>query len=237
MFTRDHFIWLGLCALGIALGLAAAEKKHISAKTAGTVMCVISVFSESCKMMTHMLPSPLGGFALSPNALPFHLCSMQIFIVFFITFAKPSPLRDKVISFSVPAALLGGIMAMLIPTDGVDFRDPLAYQCFVFHAGLVWLALYFIRTRQVDMGRKAYGRNLLILLGLAGLMIYVNGALFAYGTNFMFLTRPPMEGLPILNLDHGWYGYFLSLSALAVALMTLVHLPFMLAERKEKART
>ena len=230
MFTRDHFIWLGLCALGIALGLAAAEKKHISAKTAGTVMCVISVFSESCKMMTHMLPSPLGGFALDPNALPFHLCSMQIFIVFFITFAKPSPLRDKVISFSVPAALLGGIMAMLIPTDGVDFRDPLAYQCFVYHAGLVWLALYFIRTRQVDMGRKAYGRNLLILLGLAGLMIYVNGALFAYGTNFMFLTRPPMEGLPILNLGHGWYGYFLSLAALAVALMTLVHLPFMLAE-------
>lgn len=237
MFTPNHVIWLGLCALGIVLGLAAAEKKNISAKTAGTVMCAISVFSESCKMMTHMLPSPQGGFALDPNALPFHLCSMQIFIVFFITFAKPSPLREKVVSFSVPAALLGGIMAMLIPTDGVDFRDPLAYQCFIFHAGLVWLALYFIRTRQVDMGRKAYGRNLLILLGLAGLMIYVNGALFAYGTNFMFLTRPPMEGLPILNLDHGWYGYFLSLAALAVVLMTLAHLPFMLSERKEKART
>ena len=237
MFTPNHVIWLGLCALGIVLGLAAAEKKNISAKTAGTVMCAISVFSESCKMMTHMLPSPRGGFALDPNALPFPLCSMQIFIVFFITFAKPSPLREKVVSFSVPAALLGGIMAMLIPTDGVDFRDPLAYQCFIFHAGLVWLALYFIRTRQVDMGRKAYGRNLLILLGLAGLMIYVNGALFAYGTNFMFLTRPPMEGLPILNLDHGWYGYFLSLAALAVVLMTLAHLPFMLSERKEKART
>ena len=237
MFTPNHVIWLGLCALGIVLGLAAAEKKNISAKTAGTVMCAISVFSESCKMMTHMLPSPRGGFALDPNALPFHLCSMQIFIVFFITFAKPSPLREKVVSFSVPAALLGGIMAMLIPTDGVDFRDPLAYQCFIFHAGLVWLALYFIRTGQVDMGRKAYGRNLLILLGLAGLMIYVNGALFAYGTNFMFLTRPPMEGLPILNLDHGWYGYFLSLAALAVVLMTLAHLPFMLSERKEKART
>lgn len=237
MFTPNHVIWLGLCALGIVLGLAAAEKKNISAKTAGTVMCAISVFSESCKMMTHMLPSPQGGFALDPNALPFHLCSMQIFIVFFITFAKPSPLREKVVSFSVPAALLGGIMAMLIPTDGVDFRDPLAYQCFIFHAGLVWLALYFIRTKQVDMGRKAYGRNLLILLGLAGLMIYVNGALFAYGTNFMFLTRPPMEGLPILNLDHGWYGYFLSLAALAVVLMTLAHLPFMLSERKEKART
>lgn len=235
MFTPNHFIWLGLCALGIFLGLRMAEKKHIGVKTAGMVTSAISIASESCKMMTHMLPSPLGGFALDPNALPFHLCSMQIFIVFYITFAKPSSTKDKVISFSVPAALLGGIMAMLIPTDGVDFRDPLAYQCFVYHAGLVWLALYFICTKQVDMGRRAYGRNLLILLCLAGIMIYVNGAFFSYGTNFMFLTRPPMENLPILNLDHGWYVYVLSLAALAVVLMTLVHLPFMLAERRKKA--
>ena len=235
MFTPNHFIVLGLCALGIFLGLWMAEKKHIGVKTAGMVTSAISIASESCKMMTHMLPSPLGGFALDPNALPFHLCSMQIFIVFYITFAKPSPTKDKVISFSVPAALLGGIMAMLIPTDGVDFRDPLAYQCFVYHAGLVWLALSFICTKQVDMGRRAYGRNLLILLCLAGIMIYVNGAFFSYGTNFMFLTRPPMENLPILNLDHGWYVYVLSLAALAVVLMTLVHLPFMLAERRKKA--
>ena len=234
MFTVNHFIWLGLCARAIVLGLAAAEKKHIDSKTAGMVMLVISVLSETCKMMTHMLPSPEGGCALAPNALPFHLCSMQIFIVFYITFAKPSPTRDKVISFSVPAALLGGIMAMLIPTDGVDFRDPLAYQCFVYHAGLVWLALYFLRTRQVDMGRKAYGRNLLILLCLAAIGIYINGAFFVYSTNFLFLTRPPLEGLPYLNLNGGWYVYLLRLAALAVALMTLVHLPFIILERREE---
>ena len=233
MFTVNHFIWLGLCALGIFLGLRVAEKKQITGKTAGLVMSAIAVASESCKMMTHLLPSPLGGLALDPNALPFHLCSMQIFVVFYITFAKASATRDKFLSFSVPVALLGGIMAMLIPTDGVDFRDPLAYQCFVFHAGLVWLALYFIRTKQVDMGLRAYGRNLLILLCLVGIMIYVNGAFFSYGTNFMFLTRPPMENLPILNLDHGWYVYFLTLAALAVVLMTLVHLPFILKERRK----
>ena len=234
MFTVNHILWLLLCAVGIFLGLMLAEKRQLDIKTDGMVMSVISVASESFKMMTHLLPSPLGGMALAPNALPFHLCSMQIFVVFYITFAKASPTKEKVISFSVPAALLGGIMAMLIPTDGVDFRDPRAYQCFVYHAGLVWLALYFIRTRQVDMGWKAYGRNLLILLCLAGIMIYVNGAFFAYGTNFMFLTRPPMENLPILNLNHGWYVYFLSLALLAAALMTLAHLPFILAERRRK---
>ena len=234
VFTVNHFIWLALCTAGIFLGLRVGEKKRIDVKTAALVMSAISVASESCKMMTHLLPSPLGGMALDPNALPFHLCSMQIFVVFYLTFAKASPGKEKVISFFVPTALLGGIMAMLIPTDGVDFRDPLAYQCFLFHAGLVWLALYFLRTKQVDMGRRAYGRNLLILLCLVGIMIYVNGAFFDYGTNFMFLTRPPMENLPILNLNHGWYVYFHSLALVALFLMTLLHLPFMIAEKRKK---
>lgn len=236
MFTANHFLWLGLCALGIIAGLRIALKKQISIRTAGICMCVISAFSEFSKMMTHMLPSPLGGCALDPEALPFHLCSMQIFVALYITFARESPRRNQVISFFVPSGLLGGIMAMLIPTDGVSFRDILAYQCFVYHAGLVWLALWFLCTKQVDMGVKAWRRNLLILLGLALVMIYVNGAFYAYGTNFMFLTRPPMEGLLILNLDHGWYGYLGSLAIVAVALMTLVHLPFMLAERRSRKK-
>lgn len=234
LFSPKHFLWLALCSLGIVLGLWAAEKRKLDVKSAARVMAVISVLSESCKMMTHMLPSPLGGFALDPNALPFHLCSMQIFVVFYLTFSKDAAGKQRVSSFFVPTGLLGGIMAMLIPTDGVDFLDPLAYQCFIFHAGLVWLAVYLLRNGGVDMGKRAYGRNLLILLCLAGVMIYVNGAFFDYGTNFMFLTRPPLEGLPILNLNHGWYCYLLTLALLALVLMTLVHLPFLIAEARNK---
>lgn len=237
MFSTKHFIWLGLCALAVLLGLAAAEKKRIPLKTAGMALSVISILSEFCKMMTHMLPSPMGGYALDPNALPFHLCSMQIFIILYITFAGPSPTRDKAVSFSVPAALLGGGAALLIPTDGVSFSEPLTYQFFVYHAGLVWLALYLIRTRQVNLGRRAYVRNLLILLCLAGAALEINGAFYAYGTNFLFLTRPPLEGLPLLNLNHGWYAYLLTLAALAAALLTLVHLPFLIAERAERSRS
>ncbi len=232
MFTVNHFIWLAACALAIVLGLREAEKRKISVKTAGMCMSSICLLSETCKMMTHMLPSPEGGYALDPQALPFHLCSMQLFVVFYITFGKDSPTKQKVISFFTPAALLGGIMAMLIPTDGVDFLDIQPYQGFVYHAGLVWMAAYLLRTKQVDMGCRTYVRNLAILLVVAILMIYVNGAFYAYGTNFMFLTRPPMEGLPLLNLDHGWYVYILNLAALAVTLLTLVHLPWMLAERR-----
>ena len=68
------------------------------------------------------------------------------------------------------------------------------------------------------------------------LMLYVNGALSAYDTNFFYLTRPPMENLPVLNLDKGWYVYLLRLVSLGVVLISLFHLPFILAsERRKKA--
>lgn len=233
MFTANHFIWIGLCALSIVLGTLAAKKRDLSLRGAGRVMCLISLCSETSKILTHMIPSEFGGMVLDPLALPFHLCSLMIFVVAYITFGRESPLRTKVIQFAVPLCILGGIAAILIPTDGVDFRDPLAYQCFVYHAGLIWFAASAIAGGQVDLGTRAWLRNMGILLALAIAMLEINGALSAYGTNFLFVVRPPMEGLPVLNLDHGWYVYFLTLAVLGLGALTLFHLPFMLRGRKK----
>lgn len=75
-----------------------------------------------------------------------------------------------------------------------------------------------------------------LLMLAAFLMLYANGALSAYDTNFFYLTRPPMENLPVLNLDKGWYVYLLRLVSLGVVLISLFHLPFILAsERRKKA--
>lgn len=231
MLTPKHFIWLALCAAAIVGGLLIAARKKLTAHQAGMCMTMICLLSESCKMMTHMIPSEFGGSVLDPLALPFHLCSMQIFVVLYITFSRESPLKKAVTEFFVPTALLGGIAAMLIPTDGVEFTDILPYQCFVYHAGLVWLAVYLLRSGKLDMGLGTYLRNMGILLALVAVMLYVNGALSAYGTNFMFVVRPPLDGLPLLNLDHGWYVYFLTLLGLGFAFFTLFHLPFILRRK------
>ena len=87
---------------------------------------------------------------------------------------------------------------------------------------------------------RTLGENVGILLALTFVMLYINGALAAYDTNFFYLTRPPMENLPVLNLAAGWYAYFLRLIALAAGILTLFHLPFILRERmkqKDKAPT
>ena len=54
----------------------------------------------------------------------------------------------------------------------------------------------------------------------------------SYNTNFFFVVRPPVKGLPLLNLNHGWFVYFITLLCLGFIGITLVHLPFLIKEHK-----
>ena len=236
MFTTNHFIWLVLCALCVVGGLIPAVRCGMREKTASRIMAGICLVSEISKIFSEMQESEYGGMVIDARALPFHLCSMLIFAVLYLNLAPEGKGKDIVRSFLVPVGLLGGVAAMLIPTNGVDFNDIGAYQCFVYHAGLVWYALYLLCTGKVRITGKVFLRNTSILLGLAFIMIWVNGALAMYGTNFMYVRKPPMENLPILNLEHGWYVYFASLLGVGAVLMTLFHVPFLIvgAVRKRK---
>ena len=71
------------------------------------------------------------------------------------------------------------------------------------------------------------------MLGLVFVMLWVNSALQNYDTNFFFLVRPPMENLPILNLNNGWLVYFLTLLLVALTLFTLLHVLFIISEQRK----
>ena len=232
MFTLNHFIWIGLCAIFIAGMTVFSVKKDISLKCAGYIMTGICAFSEISKIMSDMMESPQGGMFLDPKSLPFHLCSLMLFGVLFITFGKDGAVKQIVMDFIAVMGTLGSVCAILIPTNGTDFTTIYAYQCFVYHGGLLWFSLYLILRKKAHLGWKTFARNMIILLSLVLAMIYVNSALSSYGTNFMYLVRPPMENLPYLNLNQGWYVYFLRLLLLGTAVLTLFHLPFLLHERK-----
>lgn len=238
MFTVNHFIWLVICAVAIGGLLFCSLKFKWSLKTSTFVVAGISLTSELCKIFTHIdfvngVDWAKGG-VISPGALPFHLCSILIFIWFFVALAKPSKLTQILLDFATPVAIIGGILALFIPTSGVDFAKPYAYQCFVYHSGIVWYAAYLLATKQVKLTLKVYLRDLGILFALCILMIWINGALKEYDTNFFYVVRPPMSGLPFLTLKYGWYVYFIHLSCAAVILFTIVSLPNMIQERIEK---
>lgn len=233
MFTSDHFIWLGLSAVFVVGMLIFSIKKKLSLKTAGYIMTAICAFSEISKIMDDMTESAEGGMHLDPGSLPFHLCSLLLFGVLFITFGKDGKLKQTVVNFLAVAGVIGSLCALLIPTSGTNFAKLGPYQCFVYHAALMWFAIYLIISKKADLGLRTYIRNMIILLALVFAMIYVNSVLSVYDTNFMYLVRPPMEDLPYLNLNAGWYAYFLRLVALGVGIISAFHLPFIISERKK----
>ena len=104
------------------------------------------------------------------------------------------------------------------------------------HTVLVFYGIYLMAVEKVDLSLKVYFRNLEILAGIAVFAFLMNSILEPYEPNYLFLREPPMENLPILNLNHGWHVYFISLVLVACVLMLSVHLPFIIkaARKKEK---
>ena len=240
MFSLEHFIWLGICVVFITGLMILATKLKFNFRQALITVLIISFASETCKIFTHIeeFTDNYGnrGGVLGANYLPLHLCSILIFLFIYLYISKNEEKREIVKSFVTPVAILGGLMAILIPTSGVDFLKPFAYQCFVYHAGIMWFSIYLISTKQVSLGLKAYKRNLVIMGALVIIMLWVNSALHVYDTNFFFLVKPPMKNLPILNLNNGWLVYFITLVVIGVVLITLLHLPFIIMEKKAKAK-
>lgn len=232
MFSINHFVWIGLCIVFVTAMTIISLKHEWKLKKSGYVMTVICTFSEVSKVMSNMTESPNGGMHLDPLSLPFHLCSLMIFAVLFITFGKEGRAKRLTINFVSVMGILGSFCAIMIPTNGTDFTTFPAYQCFIYHAGLMWFALYLIFSGEAKPTIKSMAENMVILSILIFIMLYVNGALSGYDANFFYLTRPPIEGLSYLNLNHGWYAYLGRMLLLGTILILLFHMPFIIKERK-----
>jgi len=235
MFTLEHFIWIGICIVFIALLSYISIRNKFSFKKAAFIMACIALVSEFSKIMSDMSfvngENAMDGMVIKATSLPLHLCSLLIFAYFYFPFAKNDKIKTYLLGLVVPIGLIGATLAIIMATSGTDFKTVAAYQCFIYHAGMVWFSIYLISSKEVELGKKVWLRNIISLFAMAIVMIWVNGLLQAYNTNFWFVVRPPREGLPVLNLNNGWYVYFLTILCLGFLLLSLVHLPFIIKER------
>ena len=237
MFTAAHFIWLSAIAAAIVAAFMAARSLKVSHLTVQRIVFVLLVALKIFHLSLSMKESPHGGMIIDQPQLSFHLCSLMIYAVILINVIKNERLVKVAKSFMVPCMLIGAAMALLIPTEGVDVATPRVWQYMLIHGVLVFYGLYLAVVERVDMSFKSYLTNLKLLLAVMVVAFLMNSALEEYGTNFLFLRQPPMEGLPILNLDNGWFVYFISLALVACALLLSVHLVFILLESRRKKKS
>ena len=234
MFTANHFIWLGVIGVLIALALIIVKKLNISHRSVGKAVTVLLIILKVFHLALSMKPVDGGGYVLYQTQLSFHLCSLMIYAVILVNSVSNKKLIGVLKSFIVPCLFIGAALALIIPTEGVDPKVARVWQYMLIHGVLVFYGIYLAVFEKVDLSFKAYLNNLKLLAGVTLLGFFANSVLEQYGTNFLFLRMPPMEGLPILNLNHGWYVYFLSLAAVACVLVFLVHLPCIILNARKK---
>lgn len=236
MFTLAHFIWLLAIAAVSAAVLIVAKKRGVSHELVQRIVFVVLVLLKIFHLSLSMKEAPAGGMIINQTQLSFHLCSIMIYAVILINVIKNEKFVKVAKSFMVPCMLIGAAMALLIPTEGVDILKPRVWQYMLIHGTLVFYGLYLALVERVDMSFRAYLNNLKLLAAVTMVAFLMNSVLERYNTNFLFLRVPPMEGLPILNLDNGWFVYFITLAFIACLLLLLVHLPFILGSAKRETK-
>lgn len=233
MFTLGHFIWLGVIALFIISVLYLLKKYNVSHGVVGKVALIIAIAGKLFHLFLSMKETPDGGMVIHQTQLDFHLCSIQVYLLIACHLINDKDKVGALKSFMAPTMAIGALLALLIPTEGVDFTAPRVWQYMIVHGNLIFYGFYLMLIEKVDLSKKSYVRNLISLSGFAMIALMMNSILESYGTNFLFLRKPPMDNLPILNLDNGYFVYLLSLALIAVVIFTLVHLPFMVKKSKK----
>ena len=249
MFSPQHIIWLVICAVGIVMTLRKLLSANLPLDKLLNVACVLVVISELIKIIANieMVPSADGTamhMFMEWRHLPFHLCSIQIFLIFYVRFAESARRRETILAFMYPTCIFGAFLALALPsifTNGIEpsqaFTHPIAYQFFVYHSLLIILGVYIVRCGEVKISFARHLRSsLAILLAFGMFSVYANSAL-AYVTydgtqllsventpNFFFTYRTPV-GIALTEIWQ-WYVYIAIIAALAVLVFTLFYLPF-----------
>lgn len=256
MFTLNHFIWLAVCLIVITTSVILLRKYKPGLKWVLTAACIVSAVSELVKTFSLMklIPSADGTMFypyIELENVPFHLCSIQIILIFMTRFMKESSKRTTILAFMYPTTIVGAFAAIMIPTVFTKhvpvenaFTHIMAYQFFLYHAMLIILGIYIVMSKEVKIEKKHFISSFLILFALSFISLYVN-SIFAnvryvngevvsidYVGNFFFTYETPI-GIRFTKIWH-WYLYYIILFSIATMFLFIFFLPFFGSKKSQK---
>jgi hypothetical integral membrane protein (TIGR02206 family) len=230
IFSIKHVISI-IVIVGAAIVLATkmSRGKKGFDKRVLLVSGLVMVGLELVRMFISMEDYGGGKYYLPASLLPFHLCALQIFLIFILYFVKGERIQRAMIAFMYPTMLCGAVVSLLMPADSgmKEFDSILSYQFMISHGILLFLSIYMYMSRAIKFSARTYGIAVSgLMMGLV-LAVYLNtlagGA--ESGVNFFYIVEPPMEGMPILNMNQGWHMYIVKLSLTTLVMLTCSYIP------------
>lgn len=218
MFSLTHIIFLVISIIYIIAIVILTRNKTVSFSIRWFLY--IGIISEIIKVFYYIVTNDNANY-LPKTDLPFHLCSIQILFLIFLSLNQNLKIKRLLIAFMIPTGLFGGIAALLLPTSSsINGLLILSIQYFIYHSTLIAFSVNMMKQKEMEFAIKDVF-NVLKFLGFMGfLAIYINSILGPESNvNFMYVVRPPMNGLPILNLNQGYIVYIIKYGLLAALLV------------------
>lgn len=237
MFGLVHLIALGVSFAIIVLAILFVDR--ISFDKLLKILLYGGIISETIKVFVYIIINTdnYGGMGYLPKTdLPFHLCSIQIIFIFILNFSKNENLKRKLLAFMLPSCLIGGFMALLIATSSSRSIPWITVQYFGYHTMITCFSIYLIKTKEIKFNIKDYFDALKLLALFCFIAIYLNSWINdgSNKINFMYVVAPPQDGLPFLNMNQGWFVYFIRYALVALVSVSLVYIgPIIRALKKE----
>jgi hypothetical integral membrane protein (TIGR02206 family) len=215
--SSDH---VGALIVSVALwaALPAAARTHPGPWTAvaarGLAVVLLGWF-----VAYHAVVLLDGSYSLDVD-LPLHLTDAVTVVAALALLTRRAPLVELAYFWGLTASL----QAVLTP--GLDVEDAYPsvfyWHYFATHSGVVLAALFLTFGLEMTPRRDAVRRVFLVTLGWAAIAAIGNALT---GGNYMFLTERP-ETASLLDYMGPWPWYIVAAAVLAIALFTLLDLPF-----------
>ena len=230
--SASQFEFLGLshiAAMSVTLALpillTIAVKRLHSAKV---TQAVCGAFA-GVLLLNEILPwghrlAMVGAYEFARWYLPLHVCSISVFAVAAALIFRWQTAYEIAYFWG----LAGATNAVVTPQLTADYPAYRFFQYFIAHSGIVAGALFATWGLGMRPTSKSVIRVFVLLNFLAIVAFGVNWAL---GSNYMFLSRPPVTESPFFFASWPWYIPILD--GVALVLFYLLLLPFKIGRRAD----
>lgn len=197
-FGLTHILWL---LVGLLFCIATCIFYHKLSEGKRKIMrTILGAYIFLQEMVKNLVLLLLGEF--SWGYLPFHLCGINILLIFFDIFKETKIVRSFLYYFAIPGAAL----ALLFPNwTAMPVWNFFHIHSFTIHILLILYPLLLITTNQVSTDIKSALRGTALLIAIAIPVYFLN---LLWDTNFMFLMQPdsgnPLEMFEKLLGSHLW---------------------------------
>ena len=224
-FSASHILWV-LCLL-VFITASVFVYRRLDAdrrKKMRHLYAVLTVANELVKVIA----LTVGGNYIA-KYLPFHLCSINIFVIAFHAWKPAKSVGNYLYLVCIPAALI----PLFTPTWAMlPNINLMVWHSFTVHALLVSYPLMLTVGGDIRPQLKTIPASLGVLTGLAGVALAVN---LVFDTNFMFLMYPEPD-TPFVLFEELMGSYLFTFVVLIPLVIVVMMIPVWLMNRAAKRR-